>query len=55
MPKFEVIGGSHEQYGREYKKGEIVESSEDLTKVFRNKFRRVDDDVPIRRALVNFC
>jgi hypothetical protein len=50
MPRFEVIGGSHEQYGREYKKGDIVESSEDLTKVFRNKFRRVDDESRMSRG-----
>ena len=50
MPMFRVIGGSHEQYGREYKKGEIVESSEDLTKVFRNKFVRVDDETNVSRG-----
>ncbi len=39
---FKVLVGSHRaRGGREYKKGETIESERNLAKIFRNKFQRV--------------
>lgn len=39
MNKYEVVGGVHVQDGREYKKGEVVESHLPLSTMFINKFK----------------
>ncbi len=38
---FRVMGGSHVQDGKKYKKGDLVETSLDLCSMFRGKFKRV--------------
>lgn len=41
--KFRVLEGVHEQNGRSYSKGDIVESPDDLTETFKLKFAKVPD------------
>jgi hypothetical protein len=43
MAKYKVILGTHSEGGRRYKAGEIVESDEQLDKMFINKFEKVED------------
>lgn len=48
MHVFKLIGpGDHSHKGKLYKKGDIIRSSVDLTKVFKNKFERVHLDTPV--------
>ena len=42
MTKFRLNSGTHFDQGREYSKGDIIESNSDLEKVFRNKFTKID-------------
>jgi hypothetical protein len=50
--RFEVLGGTHNHYGTIYKKGEILESDRDLTKVFRGKFKKVEASTPVSKGEV---
>lgn len=50
--KYRVKNGTHFENGKTYVKGDIVESTLDLTKVFVNKFSRIkEDDVPEKEEL----
>lgn len=49
--KFRVAEGSHTDLeGRTYRKGEVLESKKDLTKMWVNKFERVQDNALITKA-----
>ena len=41
MAKYQLIGGQHEQFGKTYKKGDVIDTPIDLCKLFRGKFQRV--------------
>ena len=40
--RFELIGGNHEEGGKSYKKGDIIDSPNNLISMFRGKFKRVE-------------
>lgn len=39
--KFRLLGGGHNEGGKLFKKGDIVESARNLVKLFENKFERI--------------
>lgn len=50
--RFEILNGSHSQSGRLYRKGDVVESSTDLTVQFVNKFQKVTDGRAVSKGVV---
>jgi hypothetical protein len=43
MAKYKLLLGTHMHHGERLKAGDVIESAYDLTKVFVNKYVRVDD------------
>jgi len=43
MASYKVAAGIHHQDGKKYKKGEVVESAQDLTVLFPEKFTKLEE------------
>lgn len=39
--KFKLLHGGHEEGGKNFNEGDVVESNEPLDEIFRNKFRKI--------------
>ena len=48
--KYRVIEGSHDQYGKIYSKGDVLDVDMDLIAMFPNKFEKASKEVPITKA-----
>jgi hypothetical protein len=45
--RFRLDGGSHEQDGVVYEKGDVIESPYDLRQVFKMKFTLLPEETPV--------
>jgi len=48
--RFKLIGGNHQQDGKTYKTGDIVESKHDLAKAFKGQFERIYEQESAKSA-----